>query len=234
MADFNIDFYEKSLTEQKSKENIDEERRKAFEQKYINRINQEYQQTLATFKEDSKQKKEQIITETFQALSRQLVSKEGFEFGERQQAVLRLKLARHFQNNETIDLNVLLDAITETPNFINTDKGSLFRLLEIHEEKTLQKIAEIRKERAEIKGKEEFNPYEALFETKSGDYYIKRGDFILNSSGDINKLDLFIYGMIIGPVYRISKYILKKIWKTLEASGVKFPDDFKRKVKKIF
>jgi len=75
---------------------------------------------------------------------------------------------------------------------------------------------------------------EILRALKSGDYYIKRGDFIINSSGDINKLDLFIYGMIIGPVYRISKYILKKIWKTLEASGVKFPDDFKRKVKKIF
>jgi hypothetical protein len=77
-------------------------------------------------------------------------------------------------NSETIDVNVLFDAIIETPNFINTDKGSLFRLLEIHEEKTLQKIAEIRKQKAEIKGNEKFNPYEALFETKSGNYYMAR------------------------------------------------------------
>lgn len=174
MNDFSVDFYEKSLVEEKSVEDISEARKKAFEQKYINKINQEYQQTLATFKEENKQKKEQLINEIFDVLSRRLNSQEGFPFAERQKAVLKLKLARHFQNNETIDINVLFDAIVETPNFINTDKGSFYRLFEIHEQKTLQKIAEIRKERAEINGDEKFNPYEALFETKSGNYYMAK------------------------------------------------------------
>ena len=174
MADFSADFYEKVLVEQKSQTKIEQERVNAFEQKYINKINQEYQQTLATFSPDNRAKKEQLITETFQTLSKQLTNHEDFEFNKRQQAILKLKLARHFQNSETIDVNVLFDAIIETPNFINTDKGSLYRLLEIHEEKTLQKIAEIRKQKAEIKGNEKFNPFEALFETKSGNYYIAR------------------------------------------------------------
>ena len=166
MDDFNVDFYEKVLAEQKSGEIVNEERKKAFEQKYINKINQEYQQTLTTFSQENKTKKEKIISETFETLSKRLSSSEGFEFSERKQAVLKLKLARYFQTNETIDLNTFFDAIIETPNFINTDKGSLFRLLEVHEEKTLQKIAEIRKQRAEIQDDEKFNPYEALFETK--------------------------------------------------------------------
>jgi hypothetical protein len=174
MAGFSADFYEKILVEQKPQAEMERERVNAFEQKYINKINQEYQQTLATFLPDNRPQKEQLISETFQTLSRQLTNQEGFEFNKRQQAVLKLKLARHFQNNETIDTNVLFDAIIETPNFINTDKGSLYRLLEVHEEKTLQKIAEIRKQKAEIKGNEKFNPYEALFETKSGNYYMAR------------------------------------------------------------
>ena len=44
----------------------------------------------------------------------------------------------------------------------------------MHQEKTLIKIAEIRKKRAEVKGGEAFNPYENLFTTQSGNYYIAR------------------------------------------------------------
>ncbi|HIP21606.1 MAG TPA: hypothetical protein EYG72_01470, partial [Candidatus Pacebacteria bacterium] len=47
-------------------------------------------------------------------------------------------------------------------------------VLEKHELRTLEKIAENRKKRAEMTGEEGFNPYEALFETKSGEYYIAR------------------------------------------------------------
>lgn len=85
-----------------------------------------------------------------------------------------MKLARHFQNNDSIDENVIFDAIVETPKFLQSDKGSFYRLFEIHEEKTIQKIAEIRKNRAEISGDEESNPYEALFETDSDNYYMAR------------------------------------------------------------
>jgi len=173
MSNFNVDFYEKSLSDKKQDLNLEEERIKAFEQKYINKINQEYNQTLNTFIKD-RQEKENVIKESFDVLEKRLSENETLSFKERQKAILRLKLARYFQGKEEIDLNTLFDAIIETPNFINTDKGSLFRLLEIHEQKTLQKIAEIRKERAEINGNEKFNPYEALFETKSGNYYMAR------------------------------------------------------------
>jgi hypothetical protein len=50
----------------------------------------------------------------------------------------------------------------------------LHRLLEVHEEKTLQKIAEIRKQRGDMEGKEAYNPYENLFQTTSGEYYVAR------------------------------------------------------------
>lgn len=174
MNGFSADFYEKSLVEQKTSETINEDRKKAFEQKYINKLNQEYEQTIKTFRDDNSKEKEKTITDTFQILSGRLASVDGMEFKERQKAVLKLKLARYFQNNENIDINSIYDAIIETPNFINTDKGSLHRLFEIHEQKTLEKIAEMRKKRAEMKKDGTFNPYENLFTTKSGKYYLAR------------------------------------------------------------
>jgi hypothetical protein len=176
MGEFSVDFYEKALTESKTSEQISQERAKAFEQKYINKINKDYEQTLLKFTDKNRQQKEQIILSTFNNLSNRLArfNFEKFTFDELAKAVLRLKLARHFQTNDTVDENVFYDAIIETPKFLRSDKGSFFRLMEIHEEKTIQKIAEIRKKRAEIKGNETFNPYEALFETKSGKYYMAR------------------------------------------------------------
>ena len=179
MADYAVDFYEKELTEQKSTEDVEKERREAFEQKYINKINQEYENTLTTFsqkegRENNRAQKEKLINDTFQTLSTRLEQNQDFEFGQRQKAILKLKLARYFQTKDTIDLNTLYDAIIESPKYINTDKGSLHKLFETHEQKTLQRIAEIRKNRAEIKGNEGFNPYENLFTTKSGNYYVAR------------------------------------------------------------
>lgn len=174
MEDFAVDFYEKMLIEQKSSEDIEKERISAFEQKYLNKLGQDYQQTLATFSQDTRQGKERTTTDTFQTLSSRLAGTEGFEFSDRQKAVLKLKLARHFQNNDSCDLNTLYDAIIESPKFINTDKGSIHRLFEVHEEKTLQKIAEIRKQRAEMGDSDAFNPYENLFTTKSGNCYMVR------------------------------------------------------------
>ncbi len=174
MEDLAIDFYEKSLGEQKSEESINEERKRAFEQKYITELNQKYQQTLATFSEENRREKERTINDTFQTLRTRLTAQDGLDFSERQKLVLKLKLARHFQTNDNCDTSTLFDAIIESPKFINTDKGSLRRLLELHGEKTLLKIAEIRKRRAEMSGTEGFNPYENLYTTKSGDYYMAR------------------------------------------------------------
>ena len=153
---------------------VDEERKRAFEQKYLNKISQEYQQTLTAFPDSVRREKEQAIMGAYHELSGRLAGQVGFEFGERQQTVLKLKLARYFQNYDTCDTSTLFDAIVETPKFINTDKGSLYRLLEVHEEKTAQKIAEIRKKRAEMGDTEAYNPYENLFTTTSGDHYMAR------------------------------------------------------------
>ena len=174
MGDFSADFYEKTLVESKIPKDIEKDRINAFEQKYINKLNQEYQKTLATFKEENCGEKEKTISESFENLGSRIAKEQNFEFGERQKIILKLKLARHFQNNDACDMNVLFDAIIESPKFINTDKGSLNHLFETHQTKTLQKIAEVRKARAEMTGNEKFNPYEALFETKSGKYYMAR------------------------------------------------------------
>lgn len=113
----------------------------------------------------------------FQVLSQRLIDNPDIEFGKFQQDILKLKLVRHFQKSKkeasAIDVNTLYDAIIESPKFINTEKGSLHHLLETHEVKTLQKIAEIRKRRAEV-GDKTGNPYENLFATRSGEYYVAR------------------------------------------------------------
>ena len=174
MADFAVDFYEKSLGERKTQEEVTAERAWAFEQKYIERLTKDHEKTLAAIPKESREEKERKIADTFRSISERLAAQEGFVWSDRQRAVLKLKLARHFQTNDSCDTNTLFDAIIETPKFINTDKGSLHRLLEVHEEKTLIKIAEIRKRRAEMKGGETLNPYENLYTTASGNYYMAR------------------------------------------------------------
>lgn len=168
------DFYEKELAPQKSQEGIAQERAKAFEQKYINELNQKYQQILVGFGREIKVEKEKQIADVFRYLSQRLSATEGLIFGERQQIILKLKLARHFQQNNTIDKSTLYDAIIESTKFINTDRGSLNRLLKVHEQKILEKIAEIRKARAEIGDTAASNPWENLFQTPSGNYYMAR------------------------------------------------------------
>ncbi len=174
MAGYAVDYYEKPLTEDKSPEQVDEERKKAFEAKYLTELNQRYQQTLGSFSPDNKPQKESAINGAYQTLSGRLSGQQDFAFDQRQQSVLRLKLARHFTANESIDLNDLFDAIIESPKFIDTDKGSLHRLLEVHQEKTLQKIAEMRKKRAEMGDSAAVNPWENLVQTESGKYYVAR------------------------------------------------------------
>lgn len=176
------DYYEKRLGAQKSSEEIEQNRSDAFEQKYATKLNAEYQKAMSSFpvevterdgeQQKTRAEKEREVFASFNTLRSRLEGTlEGF--GERQKLILRLKLARHFQNNETIDENTLYDAIIESPRFLDSDKGSFFRLLEVHEEKTLMRIAEMRKRKAEETG-EGFNPYEALYTTESGKYYVTR------------------------------------------------------------
>lgn len=140
----------------------------------IEKMNKGYEETLATLSPNERQKKEQLIGNTFQSLSQKIAARGDFELTPERQAVLRLKLARHFQKTDDIDPSTLFDALAETPKFIDTDRGSLLRLMEVHQQKTLQRIAEARKRRAELGDKESFNPWENLFTTKSGNYYMAR------------------------------------------------------------
>lgn len=163
-------------------EQQEQARREAFKAQRLSELNQEYESTLATFadspfgEDDGKSRSgiEQAVARSFNTLSTKLSEIPDLEFGEAEQAILKLKLARHYQNHESVDLNTLADALIETPKFITSSKGSLHRLLEIHEEKTIQRIAEIRKRKAEQKEGDGFNPYEALFKTISGKYYLAR------------------------------------------------------------
>jgi len=96
---------------------------------------------------------------------------------EKQIRMLYLKLARHFEHADKdvhLDIPNLVDALVDSPKFLESDRGSIDKLYELHEVKTLQKIAELRRKRAEMTGKEDSNPYEALFETASGNYYMAR------------------------------------------------------------
>ncbi len=183
MGSLVAEFYEVELAPGKTADQVDAERRAAFEQKYLTKLRRDYENTLATFsnkipegtRESSRTQKTNAIEATYRIVSRQLAGRgDEFPFGDIPQAVLKLKIARHFQNNNTLDTNVLVDAALESPKFFETDKGSLYRLLEIHEQKTIMLIAERRKRKAEQTDNGGFNPYEALFTTVSGDYYISR------------------------------------------------------------
>ncbi len=167
MGSLNADFYQKILLPNKTDEQVQTERNQAFADKFNDKMKREYQKTIETFKEN-KTEKENTIATLYSTITRSITT-----LGEKQQLILKLKLARYLQTNESIDTNVLIDALAETPKYLETDKGGLHRLLEIHQEKTLMKIAEMRKAKAE-QGSEGFNPYESLFTTESGNYYMAR------------------------------------------------------------
>lgn len=177
MADHRIGYYERTLR-QKPYEKTIGHRQHSLEEE-INKANTEYQHTMDTFSPEVRLKKEQYVSTSFQAVSRRLTDQKKIAYGELEQAILRLKLARHFQTEDTCDVNTLSDAIIESPRFLQTDKGSLHRLFEIHQQKTAMKIAEARKQRAQIGHSETFNPFENLLTTTSGKYYIAR---LLNMS----------------------------------------------------
>lgn len=144
-------------------------------------LKKDYDKALLQFsgkREDTKrterEEKDAIISETFTKLARQLHQRPDFSFDAREQAILKLKLAYYFQHNTFADVNTLFDAIIESPKFLSEEKGSLRKLLDVHEMKTLQKIAELKKKKADMTDDGSLNPYEALFTTISGKYYCAR------------------------------------------------------------
>ncbi len=89
---------------------------------------------------------------------------------------LHLKLARHLTNVKGAALNIptLVDALKESMHFLDTTRGSINKLYELHAVKTAEKLAIIRKKEAAAKNRKKFNPYEILFETRSGKFYFAR------------------------------------------------------------
>ncbi len=143
----------------------------------INEIKEQYGRIMAGFSDKNRPGKASKISNVFQIVGERLKKQESFVFEERQEDIFKLKLARHLlriPKDKTIDPNTLSDAIIESPRFLDEESGSLHHLLEVHEQKTLLKIAEMRKKRAEMTGNEEINLHEALFTTKSGNYYLAR------------------------------------------------------------
>jgi hypothetical protein len=107
-------------------------------------------------------------------LPQRLRDNPAIDYAEKQHAILKLKLAQHFQREDHFNIALLYDAIVETPKFINNDKGSTHRLFDIHQQKQLMLIAERRKRKAEQIYDDAYNPYEALFTTSSQKYYMAR------------------------------------------------------------
>ena len=111
---------------------------------------------------------------SYRAIERLLSSVEGFSLSDERKRVLKLKLERFAERKGVVDAATLRDAIVETPRFLDSEKGGFHRLLKIHEQKTLARIAEIRKRKAEQEPGEGYNPYSVLFETSEGNAYLAR------------------------------------------------------------
>ncbi|MCD5390121.1 MAG: PcfJ domain-containing protein [Candidatus Pacebacteria bacterium] len=170
MGEYNVDFLEKELRD--NRQEISNKQKEVFKQKNLLRIKNLYIKIIEK-SIDLQPNIESQISKSFKNIDSR-ISSQLDSYSETEQEILKLKLARHFQNNENLDENVFVDAILETPKFIKKDKGSISRLFEIHEQKTIMKIAEMKKARAEIDNDESFNPFEALSQSKSGKYYIAR------------------------------------------------------------
>lgn len=163
--DSHIDYYQLDLTQDSlskepeapagtasdegpvSRRQLSPEEQAAFQEKLILRINETYQALLSSLPEDKQRETLGQIQTDFTELNPLLNQRDSFVLSELQTACLRLKLLRHYQHTDSqnLDYNTLADAIVETPKFLQQPKGSLERLLEIHEQKTLQGIAERRR-----------------------------------------------------------------------------------------
>lgn len=109
------------------------------EQQYLVTLAQKYTDTIQMVPEEVRSTKEQQVARTFASIENRFKALGDFQFGPNQKAILKLKLARHFQRDETCDVNTLVDALVETPRFLQKEQGSIRKLFEVHEVKTLQK-----------------------------------------------------------------------------------------------
>ena len=122
-----------------------EEDRVASEEVFIEKVKREYEETIGKYSEDSKPIRISNISSALGIFSTRLKSTPGFVYSEKQQSILQLKLARHFQRYDDLDVDTLYEALVSSPDFINKDKGHLNKAIEVYEQKKLIRIAEMRK-----------------------------------------------------------------------------------------
>jgi len=168
-GEFQADHFELKLDGDKP-ESAEQKIRESWEQKYLNHLIKEVEKTQNSLKDEAKE----FFTSAEQSLVRKLSAQADFGLTDKRKLILKLKLARYLQRHDTLDANTLTDAIVETPKWLDNDKGGFDRLLEVHEQKTLERIAEIRVKKAEQTEDQGYNPFEALFETTDGQYYLAR------------------------------------------------------------
>lgn len=110
------------------------------------------------------------IAEAYNYLQERLSQVAVLRFEEKEWLTLRLKLTRHFQFVEDINLQTVFDAILETPSFLRNQRGSLAHAIEVHRDKTCKALAQLRKEAKD--GQETATPWENLAQTEDGKYYL--------------------------------------------------------------
>ena len=126
-------------------------------------------------KAEKRTKREHILDESFKSLLRK-IEESRFTLSESQKDNLKEKLRVYQlkQNKKDLDINTLRDAILESPYLIDNAQIGIQGILDHHQQQSLLKIAERRKQKAEQTGNEDLNPHEALFQTEDGKYYMAR------------------------------------------------------------
>jgi hypothetical protein len=145
-----------------------------YEKNLIPSAQKEYESLITSLPEDEKNRVISAVNISLEALTGKLEGSEAFMFGPLQRDNLRLKLARWYQRQDEADINSIYQAIVETPKFLDTTRGSVNKLLQVYEAKMIQRIAESRKKIARRTDSEGGNPFENLFTTSSGNYYMAR------------------------------------------------------------
>jgi|GEM_PF-5472584 len=92
--------------------------KEGFQQSHLANLEEEYQHTLTTYGSEARPKKERLLNDAFHTLSQIFTAHQDFPFSMREQAILKLKLARYLQREDSIDVNTLRDALLETPKFL--------------------------------------------------------------------------------------------------------------------
>jgi len=158
-----VDYYKIDL---KQKEKGEQKTPEFYQQKQLQKIISDANEFLE--KHISVNRREEVknkVQSTKSALLRRLSTETDIRLSDRQKAILELKLLRYFQNNESIDENVLFDAVQESPKRLNTtkDKSNIENIISAHRNRTQEQIKE-RKQLRAIKVK----LYEALKDVANG------------------------------------------------------------------